>query len=289
MVAAIAAAWGFIGVIVRWVELPAVAIVVSRCWIAVLVLGARWLVLRHRGDRRSLVPTHRRIVLLLGVLLAVHWCALVAAQQRAPIGTVLLITYLAPVVVTVLAPRVLGEVVPRTTVAALVVALAGTVLLARPTVDGWSGIGLALVAAATWGAITLLSKKVVGDLGGANLALAQLGVAALVLTPVATTVHWGSPQMSWWWLAVLGGLFTGVLVGVYLTMLDRLPAATVGVITYVEPVSAVLCGWVFLAEVPDAVTVVGGAMVLVAGIAVVRWSTASSLPLEGRALSRVPR
>ena len=157
--AGIAACWGFIGVLVRWVDLPAVAIVFSRCALAAVTLGV-FLGLRHlRSAPRaaatvSPVPVRRRKaprwgLLLLGVALAVHWLLLAAAQQRAPLGTVLLITYLAPVIVTCLAPHLLRERVPGRTYLAAGLGLAGIAVLVRPGTGFGAGEALALGAAGT--------------------------------------------------------------------------------------------------------------------------------------------
>ena len=156
--AGIAACWGFIGVLVRWVDLPAVAIVFSRCALAAVTLGA-FLGIRHLRAAPGLTapkpaPVRRRAprwgLLLLGVALAVHWLLLAAAQQRAPLGTVLLITYLAPVIVTCLAPHLLHERVPSRTYLAAGLGLAGIAVLVRPGAGFGAGEALALGAAFTY-------------------------------------------------------------------------------------------------------------------------------------------
>jgi len=301
-VAAIAACWGFIGVLVRWVDLPAVAIVFSRCALAALTLGL-FLGVRHVRpshpaavraieDRGAPPRSGGRLrwgLLLLGVALAVHWLLLAAAQQRAPLGTVLLITYLAPVIVTCLAPHLLGERVPRRTYAAAAIGLAGIAVLVRPGAGFGAGEALALGAAVTYALLTLCSKLVVADVGGERLAFLQLAVAAVVLAPFAATTSWGSPTPSWWWLVVLGVFFTAILGALYFVFLDQLPAATFSVLTYIEPVSAVLCGWVFLGETPTATTLAGGAMVVLAGIMVVPRATVTLVAPDGTVPSGTPR
>lgn len=267
-IAAIAATWGAIGIIVRQLPLPAVAIVFARCVLATATITATGLLAGRRLGWRRL--PQRTTVVLLGVLLAFHWVCLFGAQQRAPVGTVLLITYLAPVVVAALAPKVLGEQVPARTFAALGVALVGTLLLVRPAPGQGTGIALALVAALTYAAITLVSKRVVGTVGGVRLALVQLASAAVALAPFAATASWGAPQASWLWLLVLGVVMTGLLGPAYLVLLDKLPASTVGVLMYLEPVSAVLLAWLVLDESPGPVTLVGGTLIVAAGIMVVR-------------------
>lgn len=290
-IAGIAASWGAIGVIVRQVDLPAVAIVAARCWLATLTI----LLVAATHQRRTSAPAATRawlrlpqpvLVTLLGVLLAGHWLLLVGAQQRAPIGTVLLLTYLAPVVVALLAPVVVHEHVPRRTLAAMGVALAGTVLLARPEPGQGTGIALAIAAGLSYAAITLLSKRVVGAVGGVRLAAVQLGVAGLVLVPAALLVSWGPPSADWLWLVVLGVVFTGALGPLYLVLLGRLPVATVGVLTYLEPVSAVLLAWLFLDEEPSAAMLAGGVLIVGAGLAVLAGRSAAPNPHPERRFTR---
>ena len=87
----------------------------------------------------------------------------------------------------------------------------------------------------------------------------------------------------------LGVFFTAILGSLYFVLLDQLPAATFSVLTYIEPVSAVLCGWVFLGEVPTATTLVGGAMVVLAGIMVVPRATVRMVAPDGTVPSGTPR
>jgi drug/metabolite transporter (DMT)-like permease len=290
-VAAIAAAWGSIGVLVRWIDLPSVAIVFARCALAATTLGL-FLALRRRRRARPARAGRRAAwpgVVALGVALAAHWWFLVAAQQRAPVGTVLLITYLAPVVVTVLAPHLLHEAVPGRTYVAAAIGLAGVAVLVRPGAGLGAGELLALAAALTYAGITLGSKAVVGSVGGIELAFGQLTTAAVVLAPMAASADWGSPRIEWWWLVLLGVGLTAVLGAAYLTLLARLPASTFAVLTYVEPLAAVVFAWAFLAEVPTVSTVLGGALVIAAGIMVVPRAAIPAAAPERSVPRAVPR
>jgi drug/metabolite transporter (DMT)-like permease len=271
-VAIVAVVWGSIGVLVRWVDLPAAAVVFGRVAIAALALGA-WLALHHDTVPGAPVFRHRPVrTVATGALLAGHWVALFAAYQRAPIGTVLLITYLAPVGIALTAPRALGETVGRRTIAALVLAVAGTALIVGPGADGASasGIVLAGVAAVSFVALVLSSKPLSEAYGGMRLAFCELAVAAVVLVPFATVADWGDPTVSWWWLVVLGVGHTAIGVGVYLGALARMPATDVGILGYLEPASAVVFAWVFLSEEPGLGTLAGGLLIVAAGVLVIR-------------------
>jgi len=279
MVAAVALAWGSVGVFVREVDLPAVVIVAARAGLAAAALGA-WLARRPERLPGAGVLRHRPArTLLNGVVLAVHWVTFIAALQRAPIGNVLLVIYLAPVGIAVLAPRVLGERVTPRTVLALAVAVAGIALVASQTVAAEAeGMWFAVASAALYVWLAMLNKPLSSAYGGARLAFIQLLIAGAVLAPFAVAADLGDPSWSWAWLLVLGLGHTAVCIAVYLTALERLPATRVAVLLDLEPVSAVAFGWALLSESPGPATLAGGALVVAAGLLVARPSRAVAVP-----------
>src|SRR6185436_9104777 len=101
---------------------------------------------------------------------------------------------------------------------------------------------------------------------GVRLAFAELLVASVVLLPIAAFSDVGRPEGTWAWLLVLGVVQTALGVGLYLSALARLPATDVGILGYLEPASAVVFGWVFLSETPDAATIAGGLLIVAAGV-----------------------
>jgi drug/metabolite transporter (DMT)-like permease len=222
-----------------------------------------------------------RLLLLNGVVLAAHWVSFIAALQRAPIGTVLLITYLAPVGIAAFAPAYLGEVVPARTKLALAVALSGIVLIALPAMDGTSadGIALAFLTGALYVPLALLNKALSDTHGGVELALYQLLVAGAILLPFSLLADWGTPDVDWLWLAVLGVVYTAFAFATYLDSLVHLPATRAAVLLYLEPASAVFFGWVLLHQDPTPSTIVGGLLVLGAGILVAREPAPADVPL----------
>lgn len=278
MVAGVALLWGSVGVVIRQVDLPAVALVSARIWIAAPAVA----LFISRTERRApwtWTLTPRLVV--NGVILAAHWVTFIAALQRAPIGTVLLITYLAPVGIAAFAPAVLGEIVPTRTKVALAVAVVGIALIAVPAMDGSSadGIVLALITGTLYVALALSNKRLSDEHGGVTLALWQLLIAGVVLLPLAAFADWGTPTADWAWLVVLGLVYTALAFAIYLTALARLPATRVAVLLYLEPASAVFFGWLLLDEGLTLSTVVGGVLVLGAGILVGREPVSTDAPL----------
>jgi drug/metabolite transporter (DMT)-like permease len=277
-VAGIAIIWGSVGVVVRQVELSAVALVSARIWIAAPALA---IYIRTTGAEQPWRRRPTRLLVLNGVVLAAHWVCFIAALQRAPIGTVLLITYLAPVGIAAFAPMTLGEVVPLKTKAALGVAVAGIALIAIPAMDGTStdGVLLAFATGALYVPLALLNKALSDTHGGVQLSLYQLLIAGAALLPFALLADWGSPTIDWLWLLALGVVYTAFGFGVYLQALMRLPATRAAVLLYLEPASAVLFGWLLLDQDPSASTIAGGLLVVGAGILVARTPMAPEAPL----------
>ena len=285
VVAGVAVGWGTIGVIVRQIDLPAAAIVASRLWIGALALG---LLLRARGEGMSgpvVDRAGRARTVLSGLVLAAHWVALFAALQQAPIGLVLLVTYLAPVGIALLAPRALGEVVDLLTAGALALAVGGVALVAWPSLGSpeIGGVVLAGGAGALMVILVLINKPLSAAYGAAPLAFTQFVVAGVALVPVAAVAGWGSPRPEWLWLVVLGVVHTALADVLFLGALARMPAARAGVLLYLEPASAVAFGWLLLGESPAVGTVAGGGLIVLAGVLVARFSADDGDVREGPA------
>ncbi len=283
----VTAGWGTIPVLVGLVHVPSPLIVAVRLWTATVCLGvALWLGGRadRRADRESPWPRLLSVqpgrCLLTSGVLAAHWLGLFAAYKRAPAGTVILVVYLAPIGVAALAPRLLGERLGWRTLVALAAAFAGCALVAGPSVQstGAAGLGLSLVAAVLFVALVLLSKPLASIYGGVRLAFLQMGGAGLVLIPVAAASRWPAPQLSWLWLLVLGAVHTALGIAIYLHVLADLPATHVGILGYLEPVGVIVCAWLFLGQRPSLSTVLGGMLVIGAGVATVVWQGATPLP-----------
>ena len=269
-VAGCAAFWGSIGLVVREIDLSAVTLVTFRVGIATLAIGA-WLLVRPDRDGRRIVVHLPGRTVLQGVMLAVHWVLFFAALQRAPVGLVTLLVYLAPVLVAVLAPILLSEPLTRRVVVALVLALGGSVLLLGPGTDGVevSGIVYALLAAVLLAALWMNAKVLSPVYGGLRLTFAQTAVATVVLLPVALLGDgtWLTRE-DLGWLLLLGLVYTALALVIYLGALGRIPAMHTSVLSYLEPLSAAILGWAVLDEVLGLGTVVGGLLIIAGGLLV---------------------
>lgn len=313
----VTALWGTIPVLAGLSDLPAALIVAIRLWTGAiclaLVLGAdAWRsrraehrVLGHRqgveqneaqvqgkggagagqGNAPRLLSVQPLRCALTAGVLGAHWLALFAAYQRAPAGTVILVVYLAPLGVAALAPRLLGERLGGRTVAALATATMGFALLAAPAAHsaGAMGLVLSLLASGLFVALIVLSKPLASIYGGLRLAFMELAGAGLMMIPVAVATRWPPPAASWLWVVAIGVVHTALGITLYLNVLAKVPATHIGIMSYLEPVVVVLAAWWWLGQRPTPAMVVGGLLVVGAGIGV----AVSAAPLRRRRLGNV--
>lgn len=241
-------------------------------------------VVAMRG-RWHLVRRHAAMVVLYG-LLAVAGCQLFyfSAVQTLSVGVALLLEYLGLVLVVGWVWLVQGQMPTRWTLAGVVLALAGLVLVLDVTGDlqvDAAGVGWGLAAAVGLAAFFVISARDTGELppiavvaGGMVVGAATLGLAGAVgvmeVRASRADVVLGGASMPWW-VPVLGlGVVAGaVAYACGVGAARRLGAKLAAFLGLTEVLFAVVVAWLLLDELPLAVQLVGGVLI-VAGVAVVR-------------------
>jgi drug/metabolite transporter, DME family len=269
MIAACALSWGFIAIIVRELDMPALAIVFYRVLLSAGAIALALLALR----RHELLRPPPLPVIALGVLLGAHWCFFFASIKETSVASAVLVTYTGPILIALIAPALIGERVPRVTIGALAASAAGIVLVTAWSDGGGGavepvGVGLAVLAALTFAVLIVLLKKYSAEVDPVTVVVYEDGVAALLLAPAAVLADYelGAPEVGY--LLILGVLLSAVAGIAYVTALRSVAATTAGVLTYVEPVSAAVLAAILLGEGLTPGVVIGGAAIVAAGIAV---------------------
>ena len=256
----LAVAWGAIPLIVRE-DVPASHLVAAR-----VTLGATALVLFLAATRRLRLPaTQRGRLLASGLILAIHWGTFFLAIKLTTVAVALAVVYLGPVLAALLSGPLLGERAGAKVWIGLGLALIGTLLVVRPGSGATlEGVGLALLAAASFAALIIVTKPAASSLGGLTVATWELVVASVVLLPF--TVRAVQDSLAFWpQFLLLGALFTGVSLAIYWWAVARLAVPVVSVITYLEPASAAVWAALVLDERPGAATWLGVILVVAGG------------------------
>ena len=283
-VAALATSWGFISVIVVGVELGPIPLSVFRTALATLTLGAGLALAGRLGLLR--VPGSRRLLALSGLLLALHWWCYFEAIKLAGAAVANFTVYTAPILLAVVAPLVLPESRSRIALAAVLPGGAGLLVIAFGGGAGGGHVRPLAIAVGLFGALTytvlvVLTKDLTSRLNPITIAFWDYAIATVALAPflpIAGRVlpHWGEVP----WIVLLGVVFTGISGYGYVFLLGRVTAQAMGILSYIEPVSAAVLTWAILGQSFGWQVAVGGALVVLAGAIVVLFEPADVRPIE---------
>ena len=279
LLAALAASWGIVSIIVAAAALTSEALVAWRCLLAVGALGAIVVALRRAAELRLRMQRHK--VVLLALALGLHWLHFFEALKRMSVAVAILSLYTAPIFVAVLAPWLLPERRSRVALAALAISAPGLVLIVLGGEGGAhadpAGIACGIGAAVLFALIIVGVKTVGRAISPLVLGFWQYVIVGAAFFPLAFARGDAVPAgVQWLYVALLGIVFTGISGPVHYWLLHRTTAQTAGLLAYVEPVSASLLAWAILGQTLGWQVVVGGVAVLLGGALVVVGETAPS-------------
>lgn len=236
--------------------------------VAVLVLVARrpW----------AMTPRQRRVMPLLGVLVAVQSVCLYSAVARIPVGLALLAFNTYPLWTAAAAALFYRHRPERRVLLAMPLILTG-LALALDVSGAASGLGaqaqwgrigagvaLAVGAAAVFGVVLALTQHEVAALDGRVRTVIVMGIVGLLALAGAVGVggpHWPVDAPGWWGLAGLTLLY-GTAFTIMFTLLPKLGVVGSSPILNVEPVAALLMAWGLLGQVIAPVQWLGALLVV---------------------------
>jgi RarD protein len=272
--------FGSIGLFVRNIDLSSPSISFVRALVGALFL---LLISVFAKQKLSVVFIRKHLLLLLisGAALGFNWIALFEAYKYASVAVATLCYYTAPMMVILLSPVVLKEKLTANKLVCVAVAVLGMMFVSG--ISGFSGdeidpkgILLGLVAAVLYASVVMMNK-LQKDIPTFDRTVFQLGTAALVLLPYC--LFSGSfpsaiPSYTTILLLIaLGIVHTGAAYYLYFSSMEHLPGQTMAIISYIDPVVAVMVSVLILRENVTWQEMMGAVLIL--GAAVV-----SELPFQ---------
>jgi len=259
--------FGTIGLFVRSIPLPAAEIALCRAGLAGAVLGLRLLLSQRRGLLRR-IRRHLPVLFLSGALIGFNWILLFEAYRFTTVTVATLSYYFAPVLVMLACPLLFREKPTARQIVCFLGSTAGLALITGTAAAGRgdaTGIALGLGAAVLYAAVVLLNKSLRG-IGGAERTFFQFAAAFFVLLPYVLLTDAeplsaaGTKGLAL--LAVLGLLHTALAYWLYLSSLSELPGQEAAVLSYLDPLTAVVLSVAVLGESVTPLQFAGGAMIL---------------------------
>ena len=264
--------FGTIGVFRRAIPYPSSVVALARS-----VIGLVFLLLvraiRHEPVERAAVKRNLPKLLLLGAMLGFNWIFLFEAYNYTSVAAATMCYYMAPVFILLLSPTVFGEkITPRKGICAAV-AVFGMVLVFGVLTNGLhgaKGLLFGLTAAALYAAIVIVNRTL-RDISAEDRTIMQFAAAAAVMLPyVLLTVDMSAlePTLSALLLLLLVGVVhTGIAYVLYFGSIAHVSAQTAALLSYIDPVVAVILSLTVLKEPMSPTAMLGAVLVIGAMIA----------------------
>lgn len=260
--------FGTLGVVRRYVPLSSAMLALCRG-----VLGSVFLLVfvLVRGGKLKLPERKATLWLVLtGAVMGLNWMLLFEAYNYTTVAAATMCYYMQPTIVILLSPIVFRERLGAKRLACAFAAIVGMLFVSGVLSGGVGqvhigGILFGLGAAAFYATVIILNKKiVVGDIYAKTII--QLAGAALVMIPYVLLTE-GVPDLSMSAAGVgtvllVGIVHTGITYALYFGSMQRLRVQTVAVLSYIDPVFALLLSAAVLHESLTPLGIVGAVLII---------------------------
>ena len=262
------AVFGTLGPFVRGIPVSSGELALYRAVLAALLIGV---FLTVTGQKIPLGKIRREVPLLLasGVAMGFNWILLFEAYKYTTVSVATLSYYFAPVIVTAVSPILFRERLTGKQLLCFAMSTLGLVMITGVgDLGGGShlvGILFGLGAAVLYASVVLLNKFI-RNVAGIHRTFLQFLAAILVLIPyVALTggVTLGAMTGSGWAnLLIVGLVHTGITYCMYFSSLQELPGQKSAILSYIDPLVAVVVSVAVLKESMTLWQIVGGVLIL---------------------------
>ena len=290
--------FGLTGILGALIRFDAVAITAGRAGFAatallVLALTQRRPLLQGLGPRRA------GIVLASGFLLAVHWITFFMAVKVGGVAVATLGFASFPAFIALLDVVLFRERIGPAEGTMLALVTLGLVLV-TPSFDvgdqGTVGLLWGLASGLSFAGLAICNRRGNRGMDAIQVAFWQNLVVALLVLPLLglglappQIAHSQAPSswvtgaaaidlVSWFWLAVLGVLCTGLAHTLFVKSLESLDARSADMIIALEPVYAIACAWWLFGEEPSGRMLVGASLIILATVLLAMGHTPSAAP-----------
>lgn len=258
--------FGFNGILASHIPLNSYKIVLLRTLIGSAFLLALFLI----GKGKFHIKKYKKdtfFIVLSGIAMGTSWMFLYEAYQQIGVSLSSLLYYCGPVIVMVLSPLIFREKLTAQKLIGFATALVGIFLINGNVTFGKSntwGLFCGAMSAVTYFFMVTLNKQS-KNINGMENPVIQLVVSFLtvaVFMGIKQDFVFNVPATAWIWILILGIVNTGIGCYLYFSQLSKLPAQTVAICGYLEPLSAVVFATLLLGEKMTTIQIIGAICVI---------------------------
>ena len=261
--------FGTIGLFTRNISVSSGELALYRAVLAsILIL----IYLTVTGQKIDFKMIKKEIPFLLasGMAMGINWILLFQAYKYTTISVATLSYYFAPVIVTIVSPFLFREKLTKKQVLCFCMSTLGLILIIGVgSIGQGSGdfIGILFgLGAAVFYATVILLNKFIKNVTGIHRTILQFFAAILILTPYVVFsggMHLaGLNGIGWGCLLTVGLVHTGITYCMYFSALKDLSGQEAAILSYIDPLTAVLVSTVILGESMTFQQLLGGILIL---------------------------
>ena len=227
--------------------------------------------LTKRGSGEKLPRGALLGLIVSGALIGINWMLLFEAYNHTTVAVATLCYYMQPTIVMLLSPLIFRERLTRRKAACAAAAIAGMVLVSGVLGDGGSGSGdpagvlLGLGAAVFYSAVVIMNNKLRGIDAYRKTTVQLLSAGAVMVPYLLVTGGAGVPALSpatVGLLLIVGVVHTGIAYVMYFGSMDGLRVQSIALLSYIDPVSALLFSALLLREPLTLPGFIGAVMII---------------------------
>ncbi len=261
--------FGTISLFVRRIPMSSGEIALFRAVLAVVLIGMYLVMTRDLEGFRH-IRKQLPLLLLSGAAMGFNWILLFEAYRYTTVSAATLSYYFAPVIVTVLCPIVFHEKMSVRQWICFIMSTLGIVLITG-TGDMSSGSShltgiLYGLGAACLYAFVIMMNKMIRDVSGMHRTFLQFFAAMIVVFPYVMMTGGisfsGMDAAGWLCLLNVGIVHTGITYCLYFSALKELPGQKTAILSYLDPLTAVMISVLILSEPISTVQILGGLLIL---------------------------
>lgn len=256
------AIFGSIGFFTIHTGIPALELVFVRCIFATVFLSALWY---FTGGHKTEVWNKKEVIqtLFCGIFLVLNWVFLFKAFEEMSISITISIYNLAPIFVLLLGTFLLKEKLTVSGLLATLICFIGSIFIVgleqfqSPEQFMNSGFIWALLSAICY-ALTMFISKGLKGLSPYATTFLQTIVGIVMLGPFCDfTVFNGLTNSNWFYIISTGVIHTGFVYYLFFDSIRKLPTVLISVLTFADPVVAILLDMLLLDFRPNMTQTVG--------------------------------
>ena len=263
------AIFGTLGLFVRNISVSSGELALYRAVMAAVLIGLFLLFTRQRIPFRT-IRKSLPLLLISGCAMGFNWILLFEAYKYTTVSVATLSYYFAPVIVTLACPILFREKMGLRQWLCFAMSTLGLILITglgdlSADSNHLLGIGFGLGAACLYATVILLNKFII-DVEGLHRTFLQFLAAIAVLTPYvlfSSGITLNTLDTTGWVNLLAVGIFhTGVAYCLYFSSLKELPGQKAAILSYVDPLVAVVLSVAVLGEPIAPLQIVGGVLIL---------------------------